>query len=49
MESLFPVQAVLWAETAGGAAAVHDVCLAAPTGSGKTLAYLLPVLQALSR
>ena len=48
IEVLFPVQTVVWAETAGGASAAHDVCIAAPTGSGKTLSYALPVLQALA-
>lgn len=48
MPGLFPVQAVVWDETAGGRHAPHDICLAAPTGSGKTLAYLLPLLNALA-
>ena len=48
MEVLFPVQAVVWAQTAGGASPAHDVCICAPTGSGKTLSYALPVLQALA-
>jgi ATP-dependent RNA helicase DDX51/DBP6 len=48
IEVLFPVQALMWQVTAGGASPAHDVCLAAPTGSGKTLAYALPVLQALA-
>lgn len=45
---LFPVQAVVWHETAGGASPAHDVCICAPTGSGKTLSYALPVLAALA-
>ena len=49
IEVLFPVQTVVWQETAGGSSRAHDVCIAAPTGSGKTLAYALPVLQALAR
>ncbi|KAI3430318.1 hypothetical protein D9Q98_004914 [Chlorella vulgaris] len=48
IEGLFPVQTVVWRETAGGASSAHDVCICAPTGSGKTLAYALPVLQALA-
>lgn len=48
IEVLFPVQAVVWAQTAGGASQAHDVCICAPTGSGKTLSYALPVLQALA-
>ncbi len=42
------MQAVVWAQTAGGASQAHDVCICAPTGSGKTLSYALPVLQALA-
>jgi ATP-dependent RNA helicase DDX51/DBP6 len=49
IEVLFPVQAVVWQQTAGGASTAHDVCICAPTGSGKTLAYTLPVLQALAQ
>lgn len=48
IEVLFPVQAVVWAQTAGGASQAHDVCICAPTGSGKTLSYALPLLQALA-
>ncbi|KAL4422577.1 hypothetical protein ABPG75_008774 [Micractinium tetrahymenae] len=48
IEVLFPVQTVVWRETAGGASTAHDVCVCAPTGSGKTLSYALPVLQALA-
>ncbi|GAB4815233.1 hypothetical protein N2152v2_002279 [Parachlorella kessleri] len=49
VEVLFPVQTVVWQETAGGSSTQHDICISAPTGSGKTLSYALPVLQALSR
>ncbi|KAK9824495.1 hypothetical protein WJX72_010815 [[Myrmecia] bisecta] len=45
---LFPVQAAVWRELAGGLSTEHDLCLCAPTGSGKTLAYALPVLQGLA-
>lgn len=48
IEVLFPVQTVVWHETAGGASDAHDVCICAPTGSGKTLSYALPVLAALA-
>lgn len=48
VEVLFPVQAVVWHETAGGVSPAHDVCICAPTGSGKTLSYALPVLAALA-
>lgn len=48
VEVLFPVQTVVWRETAGGYSTAHDVCVCAPTGSGKTLSYALPVLQALA-
>jgi hypothetical protein len=44
---LFPVQATVWRQLAGGHSTSHDVCIAAPTGSGKTLAYVLPVLHGL--
>ena len=46
---LFPVQAAVWRELAGGLGSAHDLCIAAPTGSGKTLAYVLPVVNGLSR
>eukprot|EP00798_Chlamydomonas_sp_ICE-L_P014822 gene14822-20875_t len=46
---LFPVQAAVWSELAGGFSAAHDLCIAAPTGSGKTLAYALPVVNMLTR
>lgn len=42
---LFPVQSVVWQQTAGGASTLHDVCVNSPTGSGKTLAYALPVIN----
>ncbi|GBF91398.1 hypothetical protein Rsub_04138 [Raphidocelis subcapitata] len=45
---LFPVQAAVWRELAGGASASHDACICAPTGSGKTLAYALPLLSAVA-
>jgi hypothetical protein len=45
---LFPVQAALWQQSAGGHSTAHDLCVAAPTGSGKTLAYALPVSNALA-
>lgn len=48
-EELFPVQAAVWSELAGGASSAHDLCIAAPTGSGKTLAYALPVVNGLAR
>ncbi|KAL6782479.1 hypothetical protein ACKKBG_A06940 [Auxenochlorella protothecoides x Auxenochlorella symbiontica] len=48
IEELFPVQATVWRETAGGACDRHDICIAAPTGSGKTLAYALPLVSALA-
>lgn len=44
---LFPVQAAVWRQLAGGRSSAHDMCIAAPTGSGKTLAYALPVLHGL--
>lgn len=44
-DTLFPVQAAVWAALAGGMSCKHDLCVSAPTGSGKTLAYALPVLQ----
>jgi hypothetical protein len=43
---LFPVQAAVWRELAGGTSTAHDACICAPTGSGKTLAYALPLLTA---
>ena len=47
-DSLLPVQAAVWAASAGGrAGAAHDLAVAAPTGSGKTLAYGLPLLHSL--
>lgn len=46
--SLFPVQAAVWRELAGGLSTQHDLCICAPTGSGKTLSYALPVLQSLA-
>ncbi len=46
--SLFPVQAAVWRELAGGLSTEHDLCICAPTGSGKTLSYALPVLQSLA-
>lgn len=46
---LFPVQAAVWRELAGGHSSAHDMCIAAPTGSGKTLAYALPVLHMLAQ
>jgi superfamily II DNA/RNA helicase len=46
--SLFPVQAAVWRELAGGLSTAHDLCICAPTGSGKTLSYALPVLQSLA-
>ncbi|KAK9824770.1 hypothetical protein WJX74_007298 [Apatococcus lobatus] len=48
VQELFPAQAAVWRETAGGHSTAHDICIAAPTGSGKTLAYALPIINALS-
>lgn len=45
---LFPVQAAMWRELAGGLSAAHDMCICAPTGSGKTLAYALPMVNAIA-
>jgi len=45
--TLFPVQAAVWAATAGGRGGEHDLAVASPTGSGKTLAYALPAAHAL--
>lgn len=45
VQSLFPVQTVVWEATAAGSSPLHDICLSAPTGSGKTLAYCLPIIQ----
>lgn len=45
---LFPVQAAVWRQLAGGLSAAHDMCICAPTGSGKTLAYALPLVNAIA-
>ncbi len=48
IDELFPSQAAMWRELAGGHSLAHDLCIAAPTGSGKTLAYALPIINALT-